>query len=321
VVIAALTFVLVVGIVLGIYWAFVLRPEQAADSALRKRMVTAHAGGKSIYVGVQREIQRLSSVPSLNRLLSSRSKLTLPIQRLIEQSGVKASVGVIVLSSACLGMLGVLVGEAWVGSVALGLLLGMFTGAVPTGYLRWKVSQRLKKFEELFPEALALMTRAMRAGHTFITALGMVATELPQPIAGEFKLLHDRQNFGLPIAEALRDFGERIPILSAKFFVTAVLTQRESGGNLAEVLENLASVIRERFTVMRQVRVKSAHGRMSGWILTGLPPASALVLSILNPGHFGRMLEDPFGIQLIVVAVILQVVGALIIRKIVNVEY
>jgi tight adherence protein B len=100
-----------------------------------------------------------------------------------------------------------------------------------------------------------------------------------------------------------------------------VLTQRESGGNLAEVLENLASVIRERFTIMRQVRVKSAHGRMSGWILTGLPPVAALVLSILNPGHFGRMLNDPFGIQLIVVAVILQVVGALIIRKIVNVEY
>ena len=319
--IAALTFVLVLGIVLGMYWAFVVRAEQATDSALRKRMDTARAGGKSIYEGVQREVQRLSSVPALNRLLSSRTKITVPIQRLIEQSGVKATVGVVVLSSACLGAFGVLVGQTWTGSVVLGLLLGMFTGAVPTGYLRWKVSQRLKKFEELFPEALALMTRAMRAGHTFITALGMVATELPQPIAGEFKLLHDRQNFGLPIAEALRDFGERIPILSAKFFVTAVLTQRESGGNLAEVLENLASVIRERFTVMRQVRVKSAHGRMSGWILTGLPPVAALVLSILNPGHFGKMLNDPFGIQLIVVAVILQVVGALIIRKIVNVEY
>jgi tight adherence protein B len=321
VLIAALTFVLVLGIVLGMYWAFVVRAEQATDSALRKRMDTARAGGKSIYVGVQREVQRLSSVPALNRLLSSRTKITVPIQRLIEQSGVKATVGVVVLSSACFGALGVLVGQTWTGSVALGLLLGVFAGAGPTGYLRWKVSQRLKKFEELFPEALALMTRAMRAGHTFITALGMVATELPQPIAGEFKLLHDRQNFGLPIAEALRDFGERIPILSAKFFVTAVLTQRESGGNLAEVLENLASVIRERFTIMRQVRVKSAHGRMSGWILTGLPPVAALVLSILNPGHFGRMLNDPFGIQLIVVAVILQVVGALIIRKIVNVEY
>ena len=178
---------------------------------------------------------------------------------------------------------------------------------MPYVFLRWKRSQRLQRFEELFPEALSLMSRAMRAGHTFITALGMVADELPQPIAGEFKLLHDRQNFGLPLPEALRDFGHRVPVLPARFFVTAVLTQRESGGNLSEVLDNLASVIRERFNVMRQVRVKSAHGRMTGWILTGLPPAAALALSIINPGHFRMMLDDPLGIRMIVAAVVLQV--------------
>jgi tight adherence protein B len=318
---AAATFVLVFGIVMGIYWAFVERPEQAAESALRNRMHTARAGGKSIYVGVQREVARLSSVPALNRLLSSRSTLTVPIQRLIEQSGVKTTVGVIVLSSACLAMLGVLIGQGWAGSVLLGLLLAVFTGTIPTLFLKWKRSKRLDRFEELFPEALALMTRAMRAGHTYTTALGMVADGLPQPIAGEFKLLHDRQNFGLPVAEALRDFAERIPVLPARFFATAVLTQRESGGNLSEVLDNLASVIRERFTVMRQVRVKSAHGRMTGWILTGLPPVTALGLGIINPGHFGAMIQEPLGIRMIVVALILQVIGALIIRKIVNVEY
>ena len=112
----------------------------------------------------------------------------------------------------------------------------------------------------------------------------MVADELPEPIAAEFKLLHDQQNFGLPLAEALRDFGERMPLLDAKFFVTAVLTQRESGGNLTEVLDNLASVIRDRFKVKRQVRIKSAHGRMTGWILAALPPSLALVLSIVEPG-------------------------------------
>ena len=122
----------------------------------------------------------------------------------------------------------------------------------------------MQRFEELFPEALDLMSRAMRAGHTFITAIGMVADELPEPIAAEFKLLHDQQNFGMPVDEALRDFGERVPLLAAKFFVTAILTQRESGGNLTEVLDNLASVIRDRFMVMRQVRIKSAHGRMTG---------------------------------------------------------
>ena len=318
---ALLTFVLVFGIVAGSYWAFIARPEQAAESSLRKRVGMQGAGKAQVRLGVQREVERLSSLPMLNRLLSSRSALSGPIQELIEQSGIKTTVGVVVLSSACLATGGVLAGYFWLGSTLLGLGLGALTGVVPYGFLRWKRSQRLQRFEELFPEALSLMCRAMRAGHTFITALGMVADEMPQPIAGEFKLLHDRQNFGLPIDEALRDFGHRVPVLPARFFVTAVLTQRESGGNLTEVLENLASVIRERFMVMRQVRVKSAHGRLTGWILTGLPPAAALVFSIIKPGHFQGMLEETLGIQMIVTAIVLQVVGALIIRKIVNVEY
>ena len=160
----------------------------------------------------------------------------------------------------------------------------------------------------------------MRAGHTFMTALGMVADELPEPIAAEFKLLHDQQNFGMPLNDALRAFGERVPLLTAKFFVTAIMTQRESGGNLTEVLDNLASVIRDRFMVQRQVRIKSAHGRITGWILVALPPALALVLSVLNPEYFA-MLDERFGMQLIVGAVVLQIVGAFVIRKIVNVEY
>jgi tight adherence protein B len=319
--IAALTFALVFGIVAGIFWVFILRPESAAESSLRKRVGATRIETSKLRVGVKREVERLSGVPMLNRLLSSRSAISGPIHRLIEQSGVKTTVGVVVLATGCLAMIGVLMGQLWLRSILLGLLAGALTGAIPYGFLKWKRFQRLQRFEELFPEALSLMTRAMRAGHTFITALGMVADELPQPIAAEFKLLHDRQNFGLPIAEALRDFGHRIPILPARFFVTAVLTQRESGGNLSEVLENLATVIRERFTVMRQVKAKSAHGRMTGWILTGLPPAAALLLNIINPGHFGAMLEESLGIQMIVAAVVLQIVGALIIRKIVNVEY
>ena len=218
-------------------------------------------------------------------------------------------------------MLGLLIGRGRTGSFAAGALLGVLLGAIPTLFLRWKRTQRLNRFEELFPEALTLMTRAMRAGHTFVAALGMVADELPQPIAGEFKLLHDRQNFGFPMAEALRDFGERIPVLPARFFVTAVLTQRETGGNLSEVLDNLASVIRDRFTVMRQVRVKSAHGRLTGWILSGLPPVTALGLGIVNPGHFDIMFEDPSGVRMMILAVVLQVAGALMIRKLVRIEY
>lgn len=318
---AAAAFVLVFTIVIGAYWIFVLRPEHSADSALRKRVRVAGTGPSLIDVSVRREVERLSGVPLLNRLLSSRAAVTAPIHRLVEQSGVGMTVGVFLLAAGSLGMFGFVVGQWWTRSKLLGLLIGLVLAGLPYGYLAWRRAKRVARFEELFPEALTLMTRAMRAGHTFITAIGMVADEMPQPISAEFRLLHDRQNFGLPMAEALRDFGQRIPVLPAKFFATAVLTQRESGGNLSEVLENLASVIRDRFMVMRQVKAKSAHGRLTGLILTGLPPAAALLLGILNPGHFREMIGDPFGVQMIVVAVALQIIGALIIRKLVNIDY
>ena len=146
---------------------------------------------------------------------------------------------------------------------------------VPFIFVRHKKNQRLKKFEEQFPEAIDLIARALRAGHAFTTGLAMAAEEIPAPVGEEFKLLYDRQNFGMPLPDAMKAFAARIPLIDARFFVTAVLTQRETGGNLGEVLDNLASVIRERFKVKRQVRVLTAHGRITGWILAALPPALA----------------------------------------------
>ncbi|HNV02582.1 MAG TPA: type II secretion system F family protein [Vicinamibacterales bacterium] len=317
---AALTFALVVVIVLGTYWALIERPARAAELALRRRLGAAKAGAR-VSSSVQSEARRLSSLPALEQLLARRMNLTGPIVRLIDQSGLKTTVGVVLLSAGCLFMLGLLVGQTWSGSLQVGLVLGACLAAAPVLFLRYKGARRVRRFEELFPEALDLMTRALRAGHTFAAALGMVADELPEPIAAEFKLLHDQQNFGMPLPEALRSFGERVPLLAAKFFVTAILTQRESGGNLTEVLTNLASVIRDRFMVKRQVQVRSAHGRVTGWILMGLPPALAVVFSIINPKHFAAMLDERLGIQMIVGAVVFQVVGALVIRKIVNVDY
>lgn len=317
-----LTFVLVFAIVLGAYWALILRPERATETALRKRLgaglVPRVAGaGPSI----RAEVQRLSSMPAFDRLLASRTHLVMPLQRLIDQSAVKTTVGVLLLGSAALFLFGVLLGRVSFGATWAGGLIGAAAAPAPSLYLMWKRSKRVLKFEELLPEAIDLMTRAIRAGHGFTTAVGMVADELPEPIATEFKLLHDRQNFGLPLDEALKDFSERVPILSAKFFVTAVLTQRETGGNLAEVLGNLASVIRDRFNVMRQVRIKSAHGRMTGIVLGGLPPALVMVLLIISPDYLSVMLQDPVGVQMIVIAVALQIVGVLIIRKLVRIEY
>ena len=151
-------------------------------------------------------------------------------------------------------------------------VVGVFCLYLPIWFVSFMAKRRLIKFEEQFPEAIELLSRALRAGHAFTTGLSMVAEEMPEPVGTEFRLAYDRQNFGMPMPEALRSLGERVPLLDARFFVTAVLTQREAGGNLAEVLDNLAAVIRERFKVKRQVRVITAHARITGWVLAMLPP-------------------------------------------------
>jgi tight adherence protein B len=182
-------------------------------------------------------------------------------------------------------------------------------------------NQRISKFEEQFPECLDLLARALRAGHAFTTGLLMVADEMPQPVGPEFRIIYDQQNFGLPLAQSLRSFAERVPLLYAKFFVTAVMTQRESGGNLAEVLDNLGSVIRDRFKVKRQIRVISAHGRLTGWVLTAVPPVLAFVQFIIAPENLKFLFNDPMGLRFVEAAIFLQITGALIIRRLVKIEY
>ncbi len=206
---------------------------------------------------------------------------------------------------------------------AFGVAAAAAAGAlmIPVSVLRFMRTRRMYKFEEQFPEALDLLSRALKAGHAFTTGIDMVGTEMPKPVGPEFRNLYDHQNFGMPMPDALKAFSDRVPVLDARFFVTAVLIQRESGGNLSEVLDNLAGVIRERFRVKRQMRVLSAHGRITGWILVCLPPVLGLVLMSVNPEHRRTMLGDPLGIQMLVGAAIMQVIGTLIIRKIVNVEY
>jgi tight adherence protein B len=148
----------------------------------------------------------------------------------------------------------------------------------------------------------------------------MVADEVAEPVRSEFRLLYDRQNFGMPLPDALRSFAMRVPLLDARFFVTSVLTQRESGGNLSEVLDGLAALIRERFKLKRQVGVLSAHGRITGWVLSGLPIALGAIMFIIAPTHIGGLFADSFGIKMVVGALVLQVIGALVMRRIVDIQ-
>ena len=149
----------------------------------------------------------------------------------------------------------------------------------------------------------------------------MVADEMAEPVGPEFRLLFDQQNYGMPLPQAMKAFADRIPILDARFFVTAVLTQREAGGNLSEVLDNLSSIIRDRFRVKRQVRVISAHGRITGWILSALPVSLGLFFAFSSPEVYKKFYTDPLGIQLIIGALVLQVIGVFVIKKIVTIEY
>jgi tight adherence protein B len=198
-----------------------------------------------------------------------------------------------------------------------GLLLGFF---IPYGYASHMRTKRFQKFEEKFPEAIDTLSRAVRAGHAFTTALEMIATELAEPVASEFRQLYEEQKFGLPVRDALVNLTERVPLVDVKFFVTAVMLQRETGGNLAEILDNLSYVIRERFKILRQVRVHTAQGRLTMVLLMALPPTIVVFMLILNPGFIRPLFADPLGHILVVGGVTLQTLGYFVIRKIIRIQ-
>ena len=168
-------------------------------------------------------------------------------------------------------------------------------GAFPLMVVMYKRSRRFRKFEELFPEALDLLTRAVKAGHAFNTGIEMIADEMPEPLSKEFRITYDEQNFGLPLKQALFNMVDRIPLLDLKFFVTAVMMQKETGGNLAEILTNLSHVIRERFKIMGEVRTFSAQGRLTGYILTAVPVAMGFILSMMNWNYMSAFLKSRWG--------------------------
>jgi tight adherence protein B len=314
------TFVLVLAIVGGLYWILIERPEAREAAALRGRMQKATDPGK-LSRALLTAPQRLSDLGPFDRLLHRSGQVVGPLQRLISQAGLKVTVGVVLLSCAVAAIVAYALVSEFLRLPLLAIPIGLVAGYLPIGYVRWKRTQRMIKFEEQFPEAMDLLARALRAGHALTTGLSMVSEELPEPIGPEFKLLFDQQNFGLPLPQALKNFAERIPSLDARFFVTAVLTQREAGGNLSEVLDNLASIIRDRFRVKRQVRVISAHGRITGWILAALPSALGLFFAATSPEKYRAFYSDPLGMEMIVGALLLQVAGVFIIRKIVVIEY
>jgi tight adherence protein B len=315
------TFIGVLAITLGLYWLFVIRDEDRSSAQIKKRLRRTVGTVAARRLELAKQEQHLSTVGSLNRLLTRATSISVPLENLIEQADSRLTVGKFLLLSGMLSTGAYLLVTFVSGFRGLGLLAAALLVWGPYLYLRWKRNKRMLQFEEKFPEAIDLIARALRAGHAFATGLGMVADEMPDPVGTEFRLLYDRQNFGMPLQDALRAFAERIPLLDARFFATAVLTQREAGGNLSEVLDNLAKVVRERFKVKRQIRVVSAHARMTGWALVALPPVTAVGMLTVSPNNTKLLITDPMGINMVIAAVILQVTGGLIVKKLVTIEY
>ena len=316
-----ITFALVVAIIGAAYYLLVLKPEEAEQGALRRRLKTTTGRVSKDAQGLLRVETPFSQIPFVNAILNATGLISRPAHRLIDRSGLNLTVGALILMCLCAAVAVFLVVQTLSKLTLAAVVMGAAAAYIPVWFVGFKGKSRVSKFEEQFPEAIDLLARALRAGHAFTTGLSMVADEMPDPVGTEFRLAYDRQNFGMPMPDALKALGERVPLLDARFFVTAVLTQRESGGNLSEVLDNLAGVIRERFKVKRQVRVVTAHARITGWVLCMLPPGLGVVLTLMSPEHMSLLWTHPTGIKMVVVALILQVTGTLIIRKLVDVEY
>jgi tight adherence protein B len=263
--------------------------------------------------------EKTSPIPIVDRL-AERTSAGLGLKRLIERSGVRTTPGALLIFSIASAAVAVVIAIFATQQPLVRLLAALVGFVIPFLWLKRTASVRMRRFEEQFPEALDLLSRAIRAGHAFQTALGMVASELPPPVGPEFKTTFDQQNFGLPLRDALNEMTERVTVLDVKFFVTAVLIQRDTGGNLAEILDNLAHVVRERFKIRRQVRVHTAHGRLTGYVLLALPAALAIALSFINPEHMQTLFHERSGQEMIMGAVVMQTVGYFWIRHVIKIE-
>ncbi|HUO26406.1 MAG TPA: type II secretion system F family protein [Candidatus Aquilonibacter sp.] len=263
--------------------------------------------------------EQLSKIPALDTLLR-RSERVSAMQEALTQAGMKFRAGNFLF--LCL-LCGAVAGGAallWSGNPGVGwaaLVIGLF---LPYSVVSYRRHKRFEKFEELFPEAIDTLARAVRAGHAFTTALEMISNEVAEPLAGEFRKLYEEQKFGMPVRDALMNLTERVPLVDVKFFVTAVMLQRETGGNLAEILDNLSYVIRERFKIQRQVRVHTAQGRLTMALLMAMPPAVVGVMLIMSPDFVRPLFSDPIGHSLLVASIALQTIGYFVIRRIIRIQ-
>ncbi len=298
----------------GQAWARAARRRETVghikERSLGTSLVEKAAGGLQMILTPERQPGALEGVPLMQ-----------PWVRLIQASGSEWSPAGVLIATAVLGLAGALLGywfPVFIFPVVSSVLLGAALAALPTVILMRRRARRLREFEEQLPEALDFIARALRAGHAFSVSLEMLAVESGEPVRSEFRRVFQEQNLGAPLDAVLRGLAERVPLIDVKFFVSAVLLQRETGGNLSEMLAKLAHTIRERFRLKGQIRAATAHGRMTAVVLTVLPVVVAASLTIRAPEYMRLFVTDYHGRLLGAAAIVLQFLGYYVMYRMIN---
>lgn len=266
-----------------------------------------------------RKSELTSTIPWMDRLLR-QMELTPRLRRLLYQADLKWTVGGLVLMSVTAFVIPAYLTYARTGAVLFGLGVGLIFGFIPMGIVLRKRAVRMKKFEEGLPEAVELIVSALRVGQSLNSAMGLVTRECPDPVGAEFRITFEEQNYGLELKTSLENLIQRVPLQDLRIIVTAILIQKESGGNLAEVLDKVVEVIRERFRLKRQVMTHTAQGRLTGLVLTLLPLVLGCALYFVNPDMMSILWKRDIGVKLLYIAGGMMVIGGLVIRKIVNMD-
>lgn len=263
--------------------------------------------------------QALSGIGPLQRLLV-RFRVGGKLRLLLEQADVRMKPGTLVLGVAVFSLIGSLLGHMLRMGLAVTALAAFLAGSGPVLVVMRIRARRMRRFEAQFPDAIDLLSRAIRAGHAFNTGIKMIADEMPDPVGKEFQRVFEEQNYGLSMKTALMNLLDRVNLLDLRLFVVAVLVQRQSGGNLAELLSKIAGTIRERFRILRQLKVHTAQAKLTGIILMCLPPVMGGLTLALNYEYMKIIFLEPWGIRMLIAAAVLQLIGLIWIRKIVNIE-
>ena len=319
VILAVLVFVTVLMVIEGLYLLW--RSYRGGDAKkIDKRLQALSASGdRSAQARLVRD-RMLSDAPWMQQVLLKLPRVH-SLDRFILQAGLQWTVSHVLLAGALSGVLAFFAIASLANQHAwIAMLAGAASAALPLLYLSYRRGRRLAHIERQLPDALDLVTRALRAGHSFASSLQMIGDEMSEPIAGEFRMVADEVNFGVSLQQALTNLSERVPLTDLRYFVVSVLIQRDSGGNLTEVLGNLSRLIRDRLKLLARVRVLSSEGRLSAWILGLMPFALAGLMNLFNPEFMAPLWNDPMGLTVVKYMLVMMAIGVVILRKIVKIR-